>query len=84
MYYLLEKTDQYKNIENSKNKKTLIKKEEDLNEIEVKKVGSYSINRDVTIEDIMKFIKEETSNAYDLLEDNCQDFVKCLIRKYCK
>ena len=83
LYYLIEKTINGKNVDCSKVKETLIKNEEEQYEMEAYMRDRYSINGNITIKDILDFMKNKTSNEYDLLEDNCQDFVRLLIDKYC-
>ena len=83
LYYLIEKTDECKNVVRYNSEDEIRKKENyNYNSISEYKETKY-LKQDANIEDLLFYIKYNTSDSYDLLEDNCQDFVRCLIDHYC-
>ena len=83
MYYLIEKTQECKNVERYDSEDEIKNKENYAYKANSEYKETKSLNQDATIEDLLHYIKYNTSDSYDLLEDNFQDFVRCLINHYC-
>ena len=83
LYYLIEKTQEGKNVQRYNSEDEIKNKENDDYKANSEYKETKCLNQNTTIEDLLHYIKYDTSDSYDLLEDNCQDFVRCLINHYC-
>ena len=84
LYYLVEKTQGGKLVDNYSSIRNIIDQDEDTYKTDASEEGCYYLNNGgITVLELMKYIKNNTSNEYDLLYDNCQDFARQLIHRYC-
>ena len=83
LYYLIEKTEDCKNVARFNSEDEIKNKENSNYNANSEFKETKYLKQDVKIEDLLHYIKYDTSDSYDLLDDNCQDFVRCLINHYC-
>ena len=84
LYYLIEKTDKSKGVDLYYDIDAIKRDERNnYNNNNCTYLKCCSLKRDTTIKDLLSFIKYNTSDKYDLIEDNCQDFVRCILNYYC-
>lgn len=81
-YFLIEKGENGKTVQYYKNVEDILKEESknyNSNECNPKKV--YYMKSKTTIKDLKKYV-ETLSDSYNLIDDNCQDFVRNILEHY--
>jgi len=81
-YFLIEKGENGKTVQYYKNVKDILNEESEnynSNECNPKKV--YYMKSETTIKDLKKYV-ETLSDSYNLIDDNCQDFVRNILEHY--
>ena len=84
LYYLIEKTINGKNVDYYPEIDDIVRKEERDYSMDAKGPDTYYLKYNAKILDIIKYIKNNTCNYYDLINANCQDFARYLIKSYCE
>lgn len=83
MFYLIEKTQSGKDVERFDTENEILDREKRQYDEDTKYLETKYLKQDTTIENLLHYIKYNTSDSYDLLNDNCQDFVRQLINHFC-
>ena len=83
IYYLIEKGENGKTVRYFKNIDEIINEEKkNYHGNEVRYIESYKLEKDVTIKDIIDYV-ETLSDEYNLVDDNCQVFVRNILDHFC-
>lgn len=83
IYYLIEKGGNAKTVSYFENIDDIIKLEKNnYNNNEVHYKESYKLEKNITIKDIIDYV-ETLSDEYNLIDDNCQVFVRNIINHFC-
>lgn len=83
IYYLIEKGENGKTVQYFENIDDIINLEkQNYHNNEVHYKESYKLEKDVTIKNIIDYV-EGLSDEYNLIDDNCQVFVRNILSRFC-
>jgi hypothetical protein len=81
-YFLIEKGENGSNVEYYKSIDEILNKEsENYHDNEANPLETYEMQEEVTVENMQKYI-ESLPDSYNLIDDNCQDFVRKILNRY--
>ena len=81
-YFLIEKGANGKVVKHYKTKSEILEKESDnYHNNECNEIGKYYMNNKTTIKELKRYV-ETLSDSYNLIDDNCQHFVRNILNHY--
>ena len=82
IYFLIEKGANGKVVKHYETKSEILEKESDnYHNNECNEIGQYYMNNKTTIKELKRYV-ETLSDSYNLIDDNCQDFVRNILNHY--